>query len=112
MVVGGRTLRANAVSYLEQILSPRLRAELMPMIEGAGDAAILAAGRTQFGVDLRDLDDALAYLAESRDPWLRCCAVYAAAAAGTTRSRGLVRGAAEDPSPLVRETVELVEARP
>ncbi len=110
VLAGGRTLRANAVTYLEQILSPRLRAELMPMIEGA-EAAILSVGRERFGVDLRDLDDALAYLAEIRDPWLRACAVYLAAAAGTPRSRGLILGATDDPSPLVRETVELVEAR-
>ena len=111
VLFGGRLLRANAVSYLEQILSPRLRAELMPLIEGDSEAAILAAGREVFGVDLRDLDDALAYLVESRDDWLRGCAVYAAAAAGTPRSRGFVLGALADPSPLVRETVELVEAR-
>lgn len=111
VLAGGRLLRANAVSYLEQVLSPRLRAELMPMIERASVDGILVAGREHFGVDLRDLDDALAYLVESRDPWLRGCAVYVAAGAGTSRARGLVRGAADDPSPLVRETVELVEAR-
>jgi len=107
---GRRTLRANAVSYMEQILTPRQRAGLLPMIEQESDLAVWNAGRDHFDIALRNLDDALEYLIGSRDPWLRCCTVYYGAGVDSARARHLVASAADDPSPVVRETVELVEA--
>ncbi len=107
---GRRTLRANAVTYMAQILSPRQRAGLLPMIEEESDLVVWNAGRDHFDIALRNLDDALEYLIGSRDPWLRCCTVYYGAGVDSARARDLVTGAANDPSPVVRETVELVEA--
>jgi hypothetical protein len=107
---GRRTLHANAVAYLEQILEPRLLRELLPMIERESGLAVWNAGRDRFGVALRNLDDALEYMLDSRDPWLRCCAAYYAGGLDTARARELLSAAAADPSPVVRETVELVKA--
>ena len=107
---GRRALHANAVAYLEQILEPGLRSGLLPMIERENDLAVWNAGRDHFGVALRNMDDALEYMLASRDPWLRCCAVYYGAGVDSARAREMVAAAADDPSPVVRETVELVKA--
>ena len=107
---GRSALRANAVAYLEQVLEPGLRAGLLPMFEGESGLAVWNAGRDHFGLALRNIDDALEYLLDSRDPWLRCCSVYYGAGVDSARARDLVTAAAADPSPVVRETVELVKA--
>ena len=44
-------------------------------------------------------------------PWLRACAVYAAAPASSQASRKLVEQATRDPDPTVRETAELMLGR-
>lgn len=72
-------VRANAVEYLEHVLSPGLRDVLLPLIDGqVSEAERATLAERLVGPPLETSEQAVAVLLASDDPWLRSRAEIAA----------------------------------
>jgi AAA family ATP:ADP antiporter len=107
-----RDIHDNALEFLENILEPRLRALLLPLLDSEVSIAqrVELANRT-LGTTVHTEEEAIALLADSGDPWLQACAAYAI---GTLHLRQLAHhldrwANAEDP--LLRETARQARRR-
>ncbi len=65
-------------------------------------------GQELFGLSLSTRTDAITYLLEGRDPWLKTVALYSLTADPLPELDALVRKAKNDPHPVVQETARLV----
>jgi hypothetical protein len=74
-------VRANALEYLENVLKPDLRRLLLPLLDTQVTIEERIAMADQLvGAPLETLEQSIATLLASEDPWLRSCAVYAVGA--------------------------------
>ena len=80
-------VRANALEFLDNVLSPELRQVLVPLLDAqvTVDERIAIANRV-VGAPVETTEAALGTLLASEDTWLRSCAINAV---GTLRIRGL-----------------------
>ena len=77
---------ANALEFLENTLSPSLRSLLLPII----DSEVSVAERIHYAdkflnTKLKNIEDAVAALVHSEDPWLKSCAAYSIRKLGLRR---------------------------
>jgi AAA family ATP:ADP antiporter len=81
------TIRANALEFLDNVLSPELRGLLVPLLDShvTIDERIEIADRV-VGAPVETTEQAVGTLLGSEDPFLRSCAVYAV---GTLQLHGL-----------------------
>ncbi|MBD3222133.1 cyclic nucleotide-binding domain-containing protein [bacterium] len=87
--------RADALEFLENLLSPHHRA----LVDRAYEV-----GRRESTVDR---EAALLALLQRRDPWLRSCAIWAARPHPYGRLIAEIRRLVDDPDPLVAETARV-----
>jgi ATP:ADP antiporter, AAA family len=66
-----------ALEFLDTVLEPRLKRVVMPMLDSTEQ--VVQRGRDLFGLEVRDVESAVRDLLESGDPWLKECALAAAA---------------------------------
>jgi AAA family ATP:ADP antiporter len=106
-VTSGRgDLRANAVEFLDNLLTPEVKQYLIPILEEARLDLIARRGSSLLREEHASPEAGILALLEGRDHWVRTCALYYAAEQGMEGVRDAVRRARRDPSPLVRETAE------
>ncbi|MCB2230927.1 HEAT repeat domain-containing protein [bacterium] len=101
-------LRASAVEFLDNLLRNDLKRMLLPIVDEDSTESILRQGREFVSAAITTRDEALAFLIDGKDDWLRACAIYAS---GTTTSDGIKRkigAACDDSDPIVKETARLV----
>ena len=79
-----------ALEFLDTVLEPRLKRVLLPMLDSSEH--ITERGRDLFGVEVRDAESAVRDLLNAGDPWLKECAL-AAAAERSMAARGAPQGA-------------------
>jgi AAA family ATP:ADP antiporter len=96
---GHARARANAIEFLDNVLSPEDRRRVLPVLEGSEAPA--ASGGEATGH--------LRRLIEGRDAWLRACAVLTAASEPALVSN--IEAALGDPDGVVREAAALSLAR-
>ncbi|MEZ4649968.1 MAG: hypothetical protein R3E97_14495 [Candidatus Eisenbacteria bacterium] len=107
---GSRTDRANAREFLMQTL----RGESRRVIECAiaeGSAERRERGQELYGLRIDAPEDVVRYYLRSGRPWLRACAIWAAARIEPDVHRKRFLEAETDESPLVRETARLALGR-
>lgn len=105
-------IRANALELLDNVLKPELRHLLVPLL----DSLVTVEERIQIanrlvGAPLETVNEAVATLLASDDPWLRSCAIQAV---GTLQLRNLapeLKRYETASDPLVRQSVEAARAR-
>ncbi len=68
---------AAGVEFLDGILEPGLKRILLPLLEAP--EYVLDQGRGLFGIESPTLEATIRDLLRSSDPWLRACALAAAA---------------------------------
>jgi AAA family ATP:ADP antiporter len=83
-----RARRAHALEFLDNVLSPRIRAALVPVLEGAPSAARPESPRRLLG---------------SADAWLRACAVANVRVLAPDEVATWVERARADRDPIVRD---------
>jgi AAA family ATP:ADP antiporter len=66
-----------ALEFLDTVLEPKLKRVVLPMLDSTEHIA--QRGRDLFGVEVRDAESAVRDLLQSGDPWLKECAMAAAA---------------------------------
>jgi AAA family ATP:ADP antiporter len=97
----------NALEFLENILTPELRGLLIPLLDSeVPRAARLALADRVLGARAPSETEAVRLLLLSDDPWLKSCGVYAVGALGLDALMPEVEALADEPDPLLRETVK------
>ncbi|MFC1573856.1 Npt1/Npt2 family nucleotide transporter [Candidatus Latescibacterota bacterium] len=108
-VTGGTImLRANAVEYLDNVLSKELKKYIMPILDLDSPNAGIQSIQRFLSVRIETMEDALIFLIKGHDPWLRSCALFLLTEGNVRGLDGLVRETLNDPDPVVRETAVLV----
>lgn len=102
-------VRANAIEFLDNILSKRLKEVLLPIVEELPPEQVLQQADGFVGVEFETQKEALHYLLSNGDPWLRTCALYGIGKSGLAAEfRSLILQAQQEDNYVVRETAELV----
>ena len=109
---GDRVIHDQALDLLDSLLQPGLRQLLVPLVDPAVDERERTAlAQRLVGVPLDGPEAAVAALVGTGDPWLRSCAAYAIGALGLRSLAPQLDAWADDPDPLLRETVRQARAR-
>jgi HEAT repeat protein len=109
---GDRVIHDQALDLLDSLLQPGLRHLLVPLVDPAVDESQRTAlAQRLVGVPLDGPEAAVAALVGTGDPWLRSCAAYAIGALGLRSMEAQLDSWADDPDPLLRETVRQARAR-
>jgi AAA family ATP:ADP antiporter len=97
----------NAVEFLEAVVSPQLRALLVPLFDrGVSDAQRAHLANRLLGASLGDRDEAISVLVESQDPWLQSCAAYAIGEFRLVQFADQIDKWCTHQDPLLRSTAE------
>ena len=111
-LVGGRPgLRASALEFLDNVLVRETKDRLLPLLDYVSVEGAIERGSQHFSRRLQNPPQALAYLLQSGDHWLRTCATYSLSGAATAEEVALVQTLRDDGQEMVREAVEVVLAR-
>jgi AAA family ATP:ADP antiporter len=103
-----RAIRANAVEFLDNLLSKNHKRVLLPIVEELPVDQVLRHASELLDVQVSDQREALRSLIADNDPWLRACALYEIGVRKVTELQPSVDQARTDIHPLVRETAEMV----
>jgi ATP:ADP antiporter, AAA family len=106
------TVRANALEFLDNVLTPELRRVLVPLLDSqvTVDERIQLADRL-VGAPLENAQQAVATLLASEDVWLRACAIRAVGTLQLTALAPELDRYVASGDPLVREAVAAARAR-
>jgi AAA family ATP:ADP antiporter len=109
---GNAFIHDQALDLLESALRPEMRALLVPLVdpEVKEDQRVRLAHRL-VGAPMDTPEQAVGALASTGDPWLCSCAAYAIGALGLRSLEPHLEAWAEDPDPLLRETVRQARAK-
>jgi len=110
-VSGKKVLQANAIEFLDNLLSRDVKKYILPILDDVPVETVLRKGEEFFRVKTRTREEALERLIKGHDNWLRCCAIYNVTANASENMRKLIHDAQNDPDPLVKETAERVVKR-
>jgi len=100
----------NAMEFLEAVLSPQLRALLVPLFDRDVSISQRAHMANRLvGATLGDREEAIAVMMLSHDPWLQSCAAYAIGEFRLTRFASQLEEWSSHPDPLLRATA--IDAR-
>ncbi|MFH1374023.1 MAG: Npt1/Npt2 family nucleotide transporter [bacterium] len=110
IVSGSKTLYANAVELLDNLLKSDLKKYILPILDDVSDELVLRRAQKLFDLGSGDWEEGLAGLITGRDRWLRCCAIYSTRGKMTERLRKLVAASSDDVDPMIAETARLVLA--
>jgi AAA family ATP:ADP antiporter len=105
---GARNLQANAIEFLDNLLRSDIKRYLLPIIEDGSTEIALQRGTELFNLSRMSKKQAVAYLIDSKDEWLRACAVYSIRGVKEDELWYKVEKLRDDPDPIVKETAELV----
>jgi len=111
IVSGRRTLQANAVEFLDNLLRSDVKKYILPILDEESTDTVLKTGQDVFQVRYQDVDDMLKHLITGNDNWLRACALLVAAERNSDELNTLIRGAVNDDDQLVSETAGLALQR-
>jgi AAA family ATP:ADP antiporter len=107
-----RSLRANALELLDNVLSPQLRELVVPLFDGQVTMAERVSLATRLvGASVETQEEAALAMLASEDAWLKACGVYAVGALRLETLRPQVSRLLSAPDPLLRETARTTLAR-
>lgn len=105
-----RAVRASALEFLDNLLKKRIRDVLVPILDPNPLGGLQAQARALFGESIESRYDALLYLLEGDDPWLRACALFALRGPERVQLERILDEAADADEPVVRETAARIRA--
>ena len=101
--------RANAVEFLDNILTKKHKQLLLPIVEDLPAEQILKYANGLLEIHFQDKKEALGYLAQNGDPWLQACAIYEIGQAGLFEEyKEAILSAGNGSNSLVQETANVV----
>lgn len=107
-----KTVYDNALEFLENVLKPQLRAQLIPLLDGR----ITPRDRAAFAnrivyTNFANREEAVSALVGCDDPWLKSCGAYAIGSFGMKSLAGELETCLNHPDPLLRETARAAKLR-
>jgi AAA family ATP:ADP antiporter len=106
-IVHGRpAVRAAALEFLGNLLSPDHKEAVLPLLEARSWNEVTERGRLLFDTPTRDFQQVLTDLLEGNDAWLAACAVTLVGARGLTSARESVERLVSHADPVVSEAVQ------
>jgi AAA family ATP:ADP antiporter len=103
---GNRTVRSNALEFLDTILQPQLRGLLLPIIDPSVSVAERVRLANSFvGAPMGTREEAVLALLHSDDPWIRSCGAYAVGTLGLRELEPELDRWEETDDLLLRQTV-------
>lgn len=107
-----RSVRANAVEFLDNVLRGDLKHILLPLVDELPTAQVLLNANGLLPVPMRSRRDALNSLATDGDSWLRACALFEIGESGLFEDfYSIIKQAQAEDDTLIRETADLVFER-
>ncbi|MEE8577617.1 MAG: HEAT repeat domain-containing protein, partial [candidate division Zixibacteria bacterium] len=103
--------RASAIEFLDNLLKSNIKRYLLPILDEASIERIVRKGQELFDIEMSTFDEALLYLINGRDAWLKACAIYATPETMSSEVRQAVENAANDLEQVINQTAELVLRR-
>ncbi|HEX9653593.1 MAG TPA: Npt1/Npt2 family nucleotide transporter, partial [bacterium] len=104
-----RSVRANAVEFLDNILSSDLKRIFLPVVEELPAQQILQGANGIIDIAFTNQYEALQELAGTSDPWLRSCAFYEIWKVGMVNDfRPIIERATIESNAIVQETAHFV----
>ncbi len=104
-----RSIRANAVEFLDNILSNDLKQVLLPIVEELPTEQVLQRANGLIDVSFSDRKNALESLIRENDPLLSASAIYEIGKNGLVEDfKTLINDAQQQENSLVKETANLV----
>lgn len=108
-ISSNRSLRANAIEFLDNILSTRHKKLLIPLVEELPIEQVLQSADGLLEVRFENRVEALKNLVLGSDPWLRACALYEIGSSGLLPQLvPVVEQAKQAQHDLVQETASVV----
>jgi HEAT repeat protein len=104
-------LRGSAIEFLDNFLDRDLRRYVHPAVDNISEAERARKGQHLFHFEMDTEEEALAFLVDSSDPWLRACAINAVSRNASPELRERIHNLRHDTNPLISETVELALSR-
>ena len=102
----------NALEFLENILSPQLRTQLVPLLDSAVPTRErVALANRMLSARPPSPTQAVRMLLQSDDPWLKACGAYAIGALGLHALLPELDALATSEDPLLREAVKQARAK-
>jgi AAA family ATP:ADP antiporter len=108
---GKARLRADAIEFLDNVLTPALKRIIIPLVESAPSTSSFGWARGIPSPVVPSYEDAVDSILESEDVWLKACAVYLIAVFGWTYYTGYVAALTEDEDRILRETALYCQER-
>lgn len=104
-----RSIQANAIEFLDNILSGNYKEQLLLVIDDVPIEQVLERANGFLKFRFNNVNEALHYLLTTRDPWLQACALYEIGQRGLVQDfLEQIKKAQAQPDPLVYETATLV----
>jgi len=108
---GNRRLRAQALEYLEAVLSASHRALLGPLLADVPEPERYRLAASRLRVAIPSMPELLGELSAARDPWLRTCAVFAIGSSGARDLAACAEEALSSPDEKLRQVGAWARAR-
>jgi len=98
--------RANALEFLDNLLAPRYKKDLIPIVEAHSSQSLPGSARNRLEHHLLPEQDCLHQLLTGDDGWLKACAAYLAGTAKAGQFAAEILTLASDREQVVREAAE------
>lgn len=99
-----RALRASAIEFLDNLLSPQLKRVILPVAAESDPRALVQRGRELFQLTAREREDVLRQVITGGDSWLAACAIDAVQELGLREFDAEIGAHHMSRDPILRET--------
>jgi len=107
---GKSDLHANAIEFLDNVLEPRLKRMIIPIVERSSAVRKDIINRY---TDIKEesKSEVIRVIFEDDDNWLKACTMYFMAESGIKESEWMLKKFTTETDPIIRETAELTLER-
>jgi AAA family ATP:ADP antiporter len=99
-------LRANSVEFLDNILDPKFKQILIPIVDNSRDDILGDRPLKISGYEIPSENECMFLILKSYDNWLKSCTLYLVAKLNYKESLDIIIKLVDDPDPVVRETAK------
>ena len=97
-------LRADAIEFLDNVLEPKLKRLIIPIVESGSPELLWQKTQDIFRVELKDDTQCFEFILKSNDNWLKVCTLHYLTETGNSDYRNQVARMTNDYDPMIKET--------
>lgn len=99
-------LQANSIEFLDNILEPRLKRLIIPIVEAGSSKRLLSQTQSIINVDLPVKEQCFDFILTGNDNWLKVCTLYFLTEVKSDRCMDIIARLTNDYDPMVKETAD------